>query len=64
VPKKVVFFQPAQAGGPPVQVNPGALNQPLNVSPNAFMALRYQVMAVFADGAQSPLSPIVQVQFQ
>jgi hypothetical protein len=28
------------------------------------MALRYQVMAVFADGAQSPLSPIVQVQFQ
>ncbi|HLP94662.1 MAG TPA: hypothetical protein VK168_11535 [Saprospiraceae bacterium] len=64
VPKKVTFLQPALAGGPPIPVNPGALNQPVNVSPNAFMALRYQVMAVFADGAQSPLSPVVQVQFQ
>lgn len=42
-----------------VSVQPGALNQPIGSSPPE---LHYQVAAIFADGAQSPLSGVVSVQ--
>ncbi|MBL7774847.1 MAG: hypothetical protein JNK89_02535, partial [Saprospiraceae bacterium] len=59
---KKVFTQPVNGTGVPV--NPTKVNAPLSQAPNAQIFLHYQVMAVFADGAQSPLSPIQTVQIQ
>lgn len=62
---KLVFLQPAaSAGAPPTAVSPTVVNQPISKAQNAIITLRYQIMAVFADGAQSPLTPEVQVQIQ
>lgn len=62
---KLTFFQPSTtAGVPPTAFSPTVVNQPISKAQNATIILRYQVMAVFADGAQSPLTPEVQVQIQ
>jgi uncharacterized protein len=55
---------PAQPGGTFTTVVPVVVNKPLSTAPNASVTLRYQVMAVCFDGAQSPLSPEVQVVVQ
>ncbi len=62
---KTLFTKPpAQPGGVATAVVPVMVNKPNNMAPNAFIALRYQVMAVYFDGAQSPLSGEVQVIVQ
>jgi hypothetical protein len=65
IPQKAVFVQPPPVpGGQTTTVNAVVINKPANIAPNAFITLKYQVMAVFQDGAQSPLSAMVQVMFQ
>lgn len=65
IPQRAIFVQPpAVPGGPTNTVVAAVVNKPANVAPNAFITLKYQVMAVYQDGAQSPMSGIVQVIFQ
>lgn len=63
--QKMLFTKPPdQSGGFATAVVPLVINKPISVAPNAFITLRYQVMAVYFDGAQSLLSSEVQVVVQ
>ncbi|MBK8924063.1 MAG: fibronectin type III domain-containing protein [Saprospirales bacterium] len=62
---KLTFVQPAAtAGGTSTTFTASLVNQPVSKAANAVITLKYAVMAVFADGAQSPMSPTVSVQIQ
>ena len=64
-PQKSVFIQPATVpGGGTTTITAAVVNKPISTTQSAFITLKYQVMAVFMDGAQSPLSSTVQVTFQ
>ncbi len=60
--KSLFTKPPAQPGGLATTITPQVVNKGINGAP--FNTLRYRIMAVYMDGAQSPLSDELQVVIQ
>ena len=62
VPLQTSFgHSPDVGGAPPVKVNPGLINQPINPATTTSVTLKYRVLGLFADGAMTPLTFPAQV---
>ena len=64
LPIKLTYSQPAVGAIPASTVTPIVINKPISTSTGANVTLHYRVIALYFDGAQSPLSSTVQVVIQ